>query len=598
MTRRSILAPFAALALAAGASGAQAAACQFQKIADVPVTMNGLRPTITTQIDGRDAKFLIDTGAFFGAVTPEAVTQYGMKGTVIPPGMMVQGVGGHARNIQAVQADQFTFAGMGFRNTQFMVIGRVGGDGVAGNIGENLMGPFDVEYDLGHGMIRYFRAIGCGHDSDLAYWSQGMTLSKLDIIDPTNILSHVITNAKVDGRLIKVTFDTGSSLSVLSRNAAARAGIQVTSQGVVSGGVTYGIYGKGTESFLAPFESFQIGDEIIKNTRLRVADIDLPASDMLLGADFFLSHRILISNSQKRVYFTYNGGPVFRLESSGQQQAQAAPAGPGAAAPGAGDDEPKTGEAFARRAAALAARREFQPAIADYTRAIALEPDNAAHYRARAMLRLLTRQPVLAMSDLDEALKRQPNDPEALMRRGELYLAAKDMTRAKVDFDAATRLAPADSSLAAQIGVAYARAGQFEPAIQQLDGWIAAHARSEDLPQALSARCYARAAWGRELETALADCDAALRGDKISSMMQNRGLVLLRMGRLDEAIGQYGEAVRAQPRAAPALYGRGLAELKKGDKAAGDADIAAAQAIAPAVGEPFKRIGLEPAGGS
>jgi tetratricopeptide (TPR) repeat protein len=80
--------------------------------------------------------------------------------------------------------------------------------------------------------------------------------------------------------------------------------------------------------------------------------------------------------------------------------------------------------------------------------------------------------------------------------------------------------------------------------------------------------------------------------------MQNRGLVLLRMGRLDEAISQYGEAVRAQPHAAPALYGRGLAELKKGDKAAGDADIAAAQAIAPAVGEPFKRIGLEPAGGS
>jgi hypothetical protein len=34
---------------------------------------------------------------------------------------------------------------------------------------------------------------------------------------------------------------------------------------------------------------------------------------MLLGADFFLSHRILISDSQKKVYFTYNGGPVFNV---------------------------------------------------------------------------------------------------------------------------------------------------------------------------------------------------------------------------------------------------------------------------------------------
>jgi hypothetical protein len=35
--------------------------------------------------------------------------------------------------------------------------------------------------------------------------------------------------------------------------------------------------------------------------------------DMLLGADFFLSHHILISNSQHKLYFTYNGGPVFDL---------------------------------------------------------------------------------------------------------------------------------------------------------------------------------------------------------------------------------------------------------------------------------------------
>jgi hypothetical protein len=32
---------------------------------------------------------------------------------------------------------------------------------------------------------------------------------------------------------------------------------------------------------------------------------------MLLGADFFLSHRIFVSNEQHKVYFTYNGGPVF-----------------------------------------------------------------------------------------------------------------------------------------------------------------------------------------------------------------------------------------------------------------------------------------------
>jgi hypothetical protein len=32
---------------------------------------------------------------------------------------------------------------------------------------------------------------------------------------------------------------------------------------------------------------------------------------MLLGADFFVSHRIYVSNAQHKMYFTYNGGPVF-----------------------------------------------------------------------------------------------------------------------------------------------------------------------------------------------------------------------------------------------------------------------------------------------
>jgi tetratricopeptide (TPR) repeat protein len=76
--------------------------------------------------------------------------------------------------------------------------------------------------------------------------------------------------------------------------------------------------------------------------------------------------------------------------------------------------------------------------------------------------------------------------------------------------------------------------------------------------------------------------------------MESRGLILLRLGRLDESIAQYAAAIKAQPRAPVALYGRGLAELKKGDKADGDADIAAAKAIAPAVADQFKRLGLAP----
>ena len=35
------------------------------------------------------------------------------------------------------------------------------------------------------------------------------------------------------------------------------------------------------------------------------------AKPMLLGADFLRAHRVLVSHSQHKMYFTYLGGPVF-----------------------------------------------------------------------------------------------------------------------------------------------------------------------------------------------------------------------------------------------------------------------------------------------
>ena len=45
-----------------------------------------------------------------------------------------------------------------------------------------------------------------------------------------------------------------------------------------------------------------------------VGDFDLGNADMLLGIDFFLSHRIYVSKSQSKMFITYNGGPVFALD--------------------------------------------------------------------------------------------------------------------------------------------------------------------------------------------------------------------------------------------------------------------------------------------
>ena len=102
-------------------------------------------------------------------------------------------------------------------------------------------------------------------------------------------------------------------------------------------------------SWLAPVASFKIGDEEVRNTRLRIAAMSLPNTDMLLGADFFLSHRVYVANSQHRIYFTYNGGPVFNLASTPLADPEPKPDNPADKAPAAMTSQPS---ASAKRAMA------------------------------------------------------------------------------------------------------------------------------------------------------------------------------------------------------------------------------------------------------
>jgi len=59
------------------------------------------------------------------------------------------------------------------------------------------------------------------------------------------------------------------------------------------------------------------------------------------------------------------------------------------------------------------------------------------------------------------------------------------------------------------------------------------------------------------------------------------------------AINEYNASLQLDPNHSRSLYGRGLAKLKSGDKAGGEADMAAAVKIAPKTAEDFTRFGVQ-----
>lgn len=575
-----------------------AAACKLDMIVQAPVTMMGLAPVVAAKINGKDANLLVDLGAFFGSISRSRADYFQLRPGSLPPYMEVRGVGGSA-DVKVGTATSFSLLGSNFHNSQFLIGGPEFGPSVDGILGRNFLLVADAELDLANGVVRLFDPKDCP-GQPLAYWATNTPYSIVELELPKGRTGPVIGSAWVNGVKMRVMFDSGASTSVLTLKAAGRAGIHRDSEGASAGGTTGGFGRQSIETWIAPVQSFKIGDEEIKNTRMRIGAVELEDVDMLIGADFMLSHRIYIARSQNRLYFTYNGGPVFRLD------AAPVPAGGAAAAPGApppapvagaappppppSADEPKDAAGFARRGDAFVARREYAQAIADFSRAMELDAKDPQFPYDRAMARIAARQQVLAMSDFDEALKLKPDFTLALLARGHLKLAAKDDAGAKLDLDAAVRI---DPSLILEVGQVYESESRWPPAIASYSQWIDANPKDDRLASALNSRCWARAQANLELDQALDDCNRAVKlRPSTAPLLDSRGLVHLRLGQYDQAIADYDAALKLQPKEAWSLYGRGLAELKTGKTAEGQADLEASADLAPGLAERAKRVGL------
>ena len=234
----------------------------------------------------------------------------------------------------------------------------------------------------------------------------------MDIESATPMSPHTVGTAYLNGAKVRVTFDTGAGSSIVGLRAAAKAGIKLDGPGVESAGNGSGIGRHEIQTWVANFPVLKIGDEEVHNARLRFGDLgDL---DMLLGADFFLSHRIFVASSQGRVYFTYNGGPVFNLNGTRKTaQAQGAGPQPGESQP-ASDQTALAGETdatvVARRAAASAARRDFEHALEDYDEACKLAPNEAPYFLQRGILKVNSlHQFEQGASDIDRAIELKPD---------------------------------------------------------------------------------------------------------------------------------------------------------------------------------------------
>ena len=545
--------------------------------------MQGTRPIAQITVNGRSLPFIIDSGAFFSTITPGTAQQLALR--YEPSPVTLHGIGGEAASTYVTRVKSLDLAGIPLHDVQFLVAG--GEMGSAGLLGQNVLGIGDVEYDLPHGVIRVMRAIGCSTENNLAYWSGEQPVSDLPIESRNQMQPHTIGTVLVNGVKLRAVFDTGAGSSMLSLKAAKRAGITTSSPGVVPSGPARGLGRSLVATWIAPVASIKIGTEEVQHVKMPIGEFELDEADMLIGADFFLSHRVYVANGLHKMYFTYEGGPVFNTEPTrvvdqqGKAQTIAADSGP----------EPTDAAGFSRRGAAETSRRDYKAAVADLDRAVAMEPSNPQYLVERARAHLLAGNPPAAFADVDHAVSIAPSNPEMRIARAELLFRAKRKADALADLKTADAALPRQADQRLALASLFSDLDQFDSAVADYGLWLAAHPDDSRQANALNGRCWARALAGRDLPLALKDCDSALRRFKSASYFDSRGLVELRMGQYDRAIVDYNEALQLNPHVPWSLYGRALAKRHKNDPSSQD-DVAAAIAIDPALPARARALGI------
>ena len=575
----------ALLALGAPTAHAAEERCSV-KVMEMPVKMVGARAIATVDINGSTVPLIVDSGAFFSMLTDAAAAQLKLPLRPLPYGMEIQGLAGKV-DAHLTSVDHLKLLKGDLPDVDFIVGGNEPGSGAMGMMGRNLLTFTDTEFDLAHGMIRFVFPSGDCSKTNMAYWAGETPVSEVPLLREARAERPAIrANVQLNGHKMAALFDSGASTFV-SLPGAHRAGVE---DAAMTPDQDRAGLGRGkVSSWTASFDRVELGGEAVLHNRLAVADFNMGDDDMLIGIDFFLSHRIYVSKKQRRMYFTYNGGPVFALN---KRVADAAPAASGAAS-AALDDTALTADELERRGAASLSRGELTAALADLDRACAMEPGNAAFFMTRARIHSQRHDFDATLADLDTTLRLDPALAAARMQRAWMRAAHEQKDHALEDLAELDRTLAPQAQARVEMALLYNDLGRPAQTIAQANLWIAAHKHDIQLAGALNARCWARAELNVELDKALDDCDDAVDGDgKNASYLDSRAWVYLRLGKLKKSLADFDRGLAIKPDGAWSLYGRGLVHQGLGDAPHAQADLAAARKLAPRIDADIQRAGL------
>lgn len=220
--------------------------------------------------------------------------------------------------------------------------------------------------------------------------------------------------------------------------------------------------------------------------------------------------------------------------------------------------------------------------------AIAREPDFFYYRLLRAKFR---RWDDLAgrRADLEAVLMLDPGNNEVITLLGLVDFRERKWGDVITKFSAILENEPRDFGLLAYRAMARLNAGDRALAERDFRAALAVASGADDF----SLVCGSFAREGFALDWAMEACNRAVGlNANDGTYRANRGLVELRLDRLDAALADYSAAIAADPDDADGYFGRALVLHRKGSRSAAEADRRQALEIDPGIVERYQGYGF------
>lgn len=339
---RSFLAAACALAFAGNAH----AACQMNKAATFKVSLDDdNRIMVAGTINGSPARFILatDIESMILPVPAHDLGLFAMVGARLEPIVYAEEVAQSPGLTGPVKVSEVTLGGVArIKDMVMHTIGRRMNFGKKGDIavlGRDFLMNYDVEFNLGDGEVTLYHPQGCDN-TNLAYWTEHYNVLQME-----RHLRTVRVKASVNGQDVIADINSANPYTALSIDSARKLGVTSESKGVTQQEPARDfLANEAIPSWEAPFEGMGIDQEVVRPVRLRIRKLTVPpplvypyrvewdsetgyanpeqefvpghrfasrGADLSLGVDFIRSHRMLISYSQRLVYFSHNEGEPF-----------------------------------------------------------------------------------------------------------------------------------------------------------------------------------------------------------------------------------------------------------------------------------------------